>query len=66
MPDDPSFQLWEGIAALSAISSLLLHASGPDRRDLHLVDPEELCCLLDIVRRQFEAAQAGLRVKTAA
>lgn len=61
MPDEAKNLLFEGIAAMSAISSLLLHASKPTRGDLHLLDPSELCCLLDIIRRQLETAEAGLR-----
>jgi hypothetical protein len=56
MPDDPRDALNQGISALSALSDVLLHAAGPERRDLHLVDPEQLYCLLDCVRARFQIA----------
>lgn len=61
MPDDPRDDLYTGISALAALGDVLLHASRPERGDLHLVDPEGLYCLLECVRERLATAQEGFR-----
>lgn len=57
MPDDPREALDRGIRAVGAVADLLCSVG---HGDLHTVDPDRFCSLLELIHRDLRQASDGL------
>jgi|GEM_PF-4393825 len=54
---EPDIILFNALSALAAVRDLLLCLSGSG--DLHHCDPENLCCLLEVIHNDLKRAAEG-------
>lgn len=62
-PDRPDEALRTGLNALNGVCDLLLSNLRVERNDMHVVDPENLAALLDLVAMRLQDAAELLETR---